>query len=110
MLRDTFFVLLQDECTDVMSAITMKMDVLIAKFSNHHTLAQIIPEVNMRMDSTQPQFNNGTGSTPQHNPISKSHMDLGKPIGLHSKDKPYGYKKQISVALPEFDRLQEDEI
>jgi hypothetical protein len=54
VLRDTLFVLLQDECTDVMSAITMKMDVLIAKFSNQHTLAQILPEVNTRMDNTQP--------------------------------------------------------
>jgi hypothetical protein len=37
-------------------------------------------------------------------------MDLGKPIGLNPKDKRYGYKKQISVALPDFDRLHEDEI
>jgi hypothetical protein len=92
-----------------MSAITMKMDVLIAKFNNQHTLAQILPEVNTRMDNTQPLFNNGTGSTPQHNPNAKSNMDLGKQLGLNSKDKQFGYKKQISVALPDFDRLQEDE-
>ena len=39
-LRDTFVVLLQDDSTDVMTAITLKLDVLIAKFCNQHTIAQ----------------------------------------------------------------------
>ena len=59
------------------------------------------------MDATQPQFNSNSGSTPKCNPNGKSNMDLGKPG--NSKKPPLDYKNRISVTLPEFDRLQEEE-
>jgi len=37
-----------------MTAITFKMDVLIAKFCNKQALNAILPDVNSRMDNTQP--------------------------------------------------------
>ncbi len=95
----------------MISAITQHLDILVARFCNQHALASTLtPEVagSSRMDNTQPQFN--SGSTPQHNPNAKSNNDLGsRPSGLAAKSKQFGYKKQISVALPDFDRLQSKE-
>lgn len=88
---------------------TQNLNKIITRYCNHHALAQLAPE--LRLETTSSQFG-VVGSTPQHNPNAKSNMQLEKQTSktqdFNSKSK-FGFKKQMTVALPEFDRLGNDD-